>query len=274
MEKAVLFDGGRLTGIVCTAEGHDAAQDRPGVVLLNAGLLHRVGPFRFNVQLARACAQLGFHSMRFDLSRIGDSQANNTAADYDASVISDIQACFNKFSAELDIDRFVVIGMCTGADNAHKIAVADERVEAAVFLDGYGYPTPTFYLKRLTQALSSPERVNKVLRDLLGRNAGADAEVSGSAEQATFVWELPPKEQTRTDLQKLIARKVQMYYLYTGGVRDYFNHEDQFKNSFRDLDFADLLKTHCYERADHTYTLSSDRETLVDNILSWLGEKF
>jgi hypothetical protein len=52
-----------------------AAQTPPAVmfVLLNAGAVHRQGPFRLYVHLARRLAALGFSCVRFDQPGIGDS---------------------------------------------------------------------------------------------------------------------------------------------------------------------------------------------------------
>ena len=46
----------------------------PAVILLNAGLLHRVGPNRLHVDVARRLAEAGFTSLRFDMSGVGDSE--------------------------------------------------------------------------------------------------------------------------------------------------------------------------------------------------------
>ena len=74
-EKALLFGEGKsLVGIV-TLPAESSPVDRPGIVILNAGVLHRVGPNRVHVQMARALAELGFTVLRFDLSSIGDSRA-------------------------------------------------------------------------------------------------------------------------------------------------------------------------------------------------------
>src|SRR3546814_13050248 len=45
------------------------------LVLLNAGLTHRVGPFRGYVSLARYLATLGREVFRFDLPRVGAGPA-------------------------------------------------------------------------------------------------------------------------------------------------------------------------------------------------------
>ena len=49
----------------------------PAILFLNAGVLHHVGPFGWYVSLARRLAELGFLSLRFDLSGIGDSPLRN-----------------------------------------------------------------------------------------------------------------------------------------------------------------------------------------------------
>src|ERR1700722_13909181 len=48
--------------------------DRPVVVILNSGIIHRVGHHRMYVVLARMLAGAGYQVLRFDLSGIGDSE--------------------------------------------------------------------------------------------------------------------------------------------------------------------------------------------------------
>src|SRR5215471_10633060 len=71
-EDAVLFGAQRsLVGIVSHPADFDPA--RPAVLLLNAGLMHRAGPYGVYVKLARQLASLGFLVLRFDFSGVGDS---------------------------------------------------------------------------------------------------------------------------------------------------------------------------------------------------------
>src|SRR5690606_40846873 len=58
-------------GILSPAQG---AASPAALVLLNAGLTHRVGPFRCYVQFARRLASRGTHVFRFDLPRVGDGR--------------------------------------------------------------------------------------------------------------------------------------------------------------------------------------------------------
>ena len=66
--------GGRLVGILTMPSVPPRnAQELPVFVYLSAGLLHRVGPYRLHVHLARELAQMGFTSLRVDLAGSGDS---------------------------------------------------------------------------------------------------------------------------------------------------------------------------------------------------------
>ncbi len=70
-ERAVVFgDPPDLVGVLTEPDG--VCRDR-GVIILNAGIIHRVGPNRLHVRMARALASLGFPVLRFDFSGQGDS---------------------------------------------------------------------------------------------------------------------------------------------------------------------------------------------------------
>ena len=64
---------------VYTAPACETSRDTPGdaptVILLNAGVVHRSGPFRLHVEVARRLASLGYPCFRFDLAYLGDSAA-------------------------------------------------------------------------------------------------------------------------------------------------------------------------------------------------------
>ena len=58
---------GALFGILTRA----SASREIGVLILNAGLLHHVGPFRLHVLLARLLGERGFTTLRMDQSGKG-----------------------------------------------------------------------------------------------------------------------------------------------------------------------------------------------------------
>src|SRR5262245_43008918 len=80
-----------LVGVFAESSQSLAVTAPPTVVLLNAGIVHRVGPNRMHVLLARALAAAGISSLRFDMSGIGDSPSRPETATPLESAMSDIQ---------------------------------------------------------------------------------------------------------------------------------------------------------------------------------------
>ena len=73
-EEAVIFgENHSLDGIITNPAAAGPIDSSPGVILLNSGLVHRVGPNRVYVKLARRLAGLGLTVLRFDYSGVGDS---------------------------------------------------------------------------------------------------------------------------------------------------------------------------------------------------------
>ncbi|MGA8008355.1 MAG: alpha/beta hydrolase, partial [Thiomonas sp.] len=63
-----------------------------GVLLFNAGVIHRVGAHRVNVKLARALAADGIATLRCDLHGMGDSLRADGRLSYKDQVVADLRA--------------------------------------------------------------------------------------------------------------------------------------------------------------------------------------
>src|SRR5882724_3373080 len=83
-------------------------------IVLNAGVLHRVGPHRLHVVLARRIAAGGIASLRLDLGGIGDSMASSDAATFRDSAVADTRAAMTGLTHTLGSERFVLFGVCSG----------------------------------------------------------------------------------------------------------------------------------------------------------------
>ena len=107
-----------LMGILTTPR--EARADAPHIVFVNAGIVHRVGPNRLYVDMARALAALGFPVLRFDLSGLGDSRMVPTAASLAESAA--VVRYARRGSDFLSIERapgsrvFIVSGLCSGRE--------------------------------------------------------------------------------------------------------------------------------------------------------------
>ena len=129
-------DDGRLFGILTRPESR--APERPAIVLLPAGTVHRIGPHRLYVTLARRWARLGFTILRMDLSGIGDSIAAAGTVEnlcYPESAIAEVRAAMSALERAGVARRFILAGLCSGGDLTFQAALADSRVAGALIMN-------------------------------------------------------------------------------------------------------------------------------------------
>lgn len=109
--------------------------DLPCLLLLNSGILHRVGPNRLYVKMARALADEGFPVFRFDLSGIGDSSMRNDHRPLQTRWVGEVREVMDALEARHGITRFGLTGICLGATLSFKTACEDPRVVGAALIN-------------------------------------------------------------------------------------------------------------------------------------------
>lgn len=238
-----------------------------GVIVLNAGLVHRVGPFRLHVEMTRRLNARGYPTLRFDLSTVGDSSASSAALSREQQVHNDVADAMALLREQAGCKRFVLVGLCSGAQNAHLVAHLDEAVAGAIFLDGYAYRTIGFRLRYYLPRLLDPTRV---LRHLARR-----LRPSRPAEEFEFRVEFPPQARVRGELANMLERGLKLCFIFSGGASWYFNHHRQFGECYgRELAGHPGVSVCLLKQADHTYVLVDDRKRLLDTIERWLDGHF
>lgn len=274
MEKVYRFGIDRsLTGVVTVPDVAYLREGAPAVLLWNAGLVHRVGPFRHYVELARQLASMGFVVLRFDLSGIGDSEARKDSRSSEERAIAEIQEAMSFLSENKGSRDFVLIGLCSGAIDAHQAAIRDSRVSGAVMLDGYVFPTWRFYVRHYAPRVLSLTKWVGFLKRNIKKRVHKDESEAGIADYLNFR-EIPPKDIVRTDLAKLVERGVSLLYIYTGGVTDYYNYRRQLQDAFRSVNFRGQVQVEYFDEADHTYVLLKDRERVTATICDWIVSNY
>lgn len=277
-ERAYLLGPNQsLLGVVSEPEP-PPPPERPTFVLLNAGIVHRVGPHRKTVKLARALCAAGFRAVRFDLSGIGDSPARRDALGFQAGALADIAEVFDDLEKRYGATRFALMGLCSGADNSFHMAVRDERVVAAVLLDGIAYRTPRYYVhhyaqrvRRVRSLAALSQKVAKHVRKRLGRvlaTGGAGQGMSGEAVP-DYVREFEPREVVCEKFQRLVDRGVRMYWVYTSGAGLYYNHATQFFDMFAPVDFKGCVDHRYFGESNHTFTELRSQQQLVEAVTTW-----
>jgi pimeloyl-ACP methyl ester carboxylesterase len=138
-EEVANFGGSQsLVGILTNPPLTTLRKPSPGIIILGAGMVHRVGPNRLSVKIARVLGQLGFTTFRFDFSGVGDSFVRKDNLPYHKSVILEAQEAMNFVQSAKGIQRFIVLGICTGAMNSFEIARRDPRVRGICLINPAG----------------------------------------------------------------------------------------------------------------------------------------
>lgn len=279
-EQAIAFGPNRsLVGII-TSPRNSADDNRPAVVFLNSGLIHRVGVNRLHVQLARAFAEQGFPSLRFDFSGIGDSARAQDSVDLAESVTIDIQAALDHLRTKGKAARFILMGLCSGAYDAFVHAVDTEEVAGLILLDLPGpfrnwqhlyhhYKGRLFRWESWKHTLFAP--LPAVLR--------ARGMAKGMGENGEAVEEIdsrPPhtREKMEKDFQSFLERDGSVLMIFTGGVESEYNHASQFQEVFPAVASDSRVNNHFFGDSDHVFGDIHHRQSLESLVSQWLSTTF
>jgi pimeloyl-ACP methyl ester carboxylesterase len=263
MEEEIVRLGSnqRLVGIVTPAADETGA---PAVIILNAGIVHRVGPNRLHVRLARRLAAQGHTVLRFDLSGIGDSAADVAAESLEASLFSDLRAATDFLGAR-GHDRFILFGLCSGAHLAVFYSPTDERVVGTVLIDPEIPPTVKSLVVKIRSRLLRPQAWWSLLTGRLSLLPQLRAATgSGPTEPAGNA-----ALETGTEaLRSMVARGAQLFVIFTGGHR-WCNYREHFLDVFPSIDFGEQLRLEYREEADHIFSFEESQRRLVESVAEW-----
>ncbi|MDR0182530.1 serine aminopeptidase domain-containing protein [Lysobacter arvi] len=251
--------GDGLVGVI--TRPLDRATSKIGVLLLNAGLTRHTGPFRMHVELARRLAAEGFAVLRFDQSGLGDSALPGRATGERRQ--REIDAAMRLLAHETGVERFVLCGLCSGADDAFHVGAVDARVAGAILLDGVAYPTPGFWMRHALPRLFD---FGKVLRFLMSRR--------NPAPSLSDFRDWPERSQARRMLAGMVARDLRLLFVFTGGAYHYFNHRAQLAASLGHAAQAPQVSLEFWREYDHTFFLRKHRAVLFKRVVAWMLSEF
>jgi hypothetical protein len=250
----------------------------PACIILNAGVLHRVGPHRLHVVLARRIAAAGLASMRLDLGGIGDSIASSDAATFRESAVADTRVAMTALTHTLGAQRFILFGVCSGADNSLATALADDRVAGIVLVDPHTYPTLRSKLRYLRARVAERGGV----RDTVGWGLTvAQRWVRETADRLAHPAdfgrssggrERPPIRTFRTQLAALADRGVRVLAIYSGIHGAGYNVNDQLFELFPEL--RGRIDQMYFAGANHTFTELGVQADLIDAVTGWITKRF
>jgi hypothetical protein len=266
-----------IVGVITEPDSDLYNRGTPAILLWNAGLLHRVGPFRLYVDLARKLSSMGFFVLRFDSCGKGDSMIPSEIHSVKEMFHGDIWEAMNHIKTKRKIDEFVLIGLCSGADEAFSMAALDPRISGIVLLDGLGYRTLGYYVHRYFPKILNINkyysyiklRFSYLLEKCQGNCSSKNTKVQMSIRP------FPSRKKATRDMQKLVQKGVKILAIYTGGLQyHYYNYKNQFFEMFKTVNFKDKLQLEYLPSADHTYTILEERANMIGIICSFLKKTY
>ncbi|MFL6439681.1 MAG: alpha/beta fold hydrolase [Terriglobales bacterium] len=279
-EEAVSFGNlGSLVGIVTPPIQKDSIHAKTAVLFLNAGIVHRVGAGRVYVKVARALASLGFLTLRFDLSGIGDSPVRSDDLSFEKSAIAETQNAMDFLERTKGIGSFILLGGCSGARIAFNTASCDARVIGALFIN--------FPSREEDDAAESPDAAHRSAFFYYRKAALFSLNswwrlASGQANYIQLVRALwfamqrqiaaeekacPQVRQFRSDLEALIDRHVHLAFICSEGDHRLDDLRAAGGKELRRLCRDGKLALEIVKRSDHTFSSLHDQEQLLKVIL-------
>jgi pimeloyl-ACP methyl ester carboxylesterase len=278
-ERAVRFgESASLVGVVSDPVMEAPSGGKPAVLLLNSGILHHVGASRLYVRIARALAARGFTVLRFDFSGIGDSDVRRDNLPFERSAVLETQEAMTFLEKARDARGFVLMGLCSGADMAFRVAGIDRRVVGVAQLDAWAYRTPGYYLRYYGPRIVRPgvwmRFARRTLASLRPRSTSVAEERQPESVSAAYRRRFPPRAEVADCLRELVARDVHLLYVFTGGQEEHILYRDQYRRSFSSVDFRDRLAVEYLGDADHIFTGLEHQAAVKEIIAEWASERW
>ena len=281
-EHAAVFGAAaNLVGVVTEPRRRAAAPPSPTAALfLNAGVIHRIGPSRLYVRLARRLAEAGWTTVRFDHSGIGDSPARRDGLPFEQSAIVEAREVMDAIEQTKGIHSFVLIGLCSGAVTAVETASVDPRVVGAVLINPQGFdesPQWNSYVQNRGDARRYWTRSLFSMRSWLNAVTGRVdykrllgvlwRQVSGMSETKEVVATVATR--VGSILRGLLERNARLLLLCSEGDDglDYMNVI--LGEGIRDVQGGRHLKIQVLPGADHSLTLQNSQQDVVDRVFDW-----
>lgn len=237
-----------------------------GFIFINSGLLHRVGPFRLYVDLAREIARAGYASIRLDQSGKGDSDAIPGVSVADAT-IANVTAAARLLKEKTGANKYVIGGLCSGADDALQAGLEMDNLIGLFMFDGYAPRTARFYVHRYGPKLFSvrswrnrPQRTSNGQQqpgDDIGnlRNWGTSAEMMQR-------------------YRSLLDRGIHINAIFSGWAGNCYEYSSQLTATIGHSQAVSLVSEQHYADATHLFPVSAHRQQAVKDFCAWAERCF
>lgn len=262
-----------LNGVLTVPESQK--HSTVAAILLNSGVMHRVGACRASVKIARALAgECDLQSVRFDFSGIGDSAPRSGGGvDFNQAAINEVIEVMDYLQRTRGVEHFILYGLCSGALVSCHAGVRDERVAAIAQVDGCCYPTSKSYASYYFSRLWSVNGWRMRLRRWLGLKEEEGSHETLMSNRANFeipeFSDDPGHEAVTQQLHALMQRDVQLHCIFTG-QEPYYRYHNQFRECFKDVDFKEHLSVDYFPFASHIFSEPLYQQQLIEGLVNWV----
>lgn len=285
VERAFSFGLQQAQLVALLTEPARALDHDLGVLVVVGGPQYRVGSHRQFLLLARALAQAGVPTMRFDFRGMGDSGGSMRSF---LEVSDDIGAAIAQFQAACPtVKRVVLWGLCDGATAATFHAVHDARVAGLVLLNPWvrseageaqtmlkhyylkRVVDPAFWRKLLSGRLD-PRRALGGLWDMLRRARGAVPQADRTEHDDTS----RPLAQRLPESLRRAGRPVLVLLSGRDFVAAEFEAAMTQSAVWSQLLASQQVDCMRFAAADHTFSSQAWRQEVEHATGAWLGARF
>jgi dienelactone hydrolase len=264
-----------LVGVISTPQTTGTGNRLPAVILLNAGLVHRVGPNRLYVKIARSLASAGFLVLRFDFSGVGDSEVSRDDLPFHQGAVIEAKEAMDFLHTRHGVEKFLLVGICSGARVSYLTARDDSRVVGAAVINplfgggpagqrkvnaDYYWRVALFSPESWLKAITGRVRYRTLIKTLgsqfkksLARGHKPPAEKGGHAE----------------GLYQLSERGIHLLLVCSGGDPAANDLREAAGGKLHDLVASGKLTLMDMPEAGHLFTLVSNQERLIETVRNW-----
>lgn len=282
-----------LVGVVTYPQGKQCSS--VGVILLNAGLNPHTGPNRLYVRLARRLAQQGLIVLRFDLSGIGDSGVRTDKMPFEEGVIDDTRQAMNELAQSYGIKQFIFMGHCSGAAQSFLMGVEESQTAGVVLMnpqndrqDWREYDRKrkvqqyyqNYYGKqvladtnRWRRFLTGKVDYRSVFKNILNEVLWSKVTTGLFKVRSRVVgYTVKPdavQQRVIAGFKKLGSRQTPLLFIYSSGNTGFEALKVMLGKQFDALIHSKQVQLSIIDPADHTFTLRSAQDGVIDVISNW-----
>lgn len=279
-ERALLLgESHTLAGIITTPAPEAIDNALPALIILNAGLVHRVGPNRLHVKVARRLAGRGFVSVRFDFSGIGESLPRPDHLPYTQSAVLEVKEVMDAVTERTGIRSFCLMGLSSGALVSLDTALTDDRIVGAAIVNPHGFADSALWGAHVENL--SESKIYR--RNLLDLHSWARL-LTGKTNYrrlAGAVWYRISRRNAKSDdissvvhgmrprLEAFLGLGINILLLFSEKDRSMVNFDEILGNQWRQL-LSQNVEMVILPEANHTFAGPLQLERAVASIDRWM----